>query len=256
MPRAVQRYVDSHDLQAVDEIKRDILSLYRKDIARYARGYESRVVGLFDAIPSLLSTHEKRFRPGSVQNGARTDDYANAVFWLSDARIVNVCYNSTDPHVGLGMYEDRPTFKCYMADTGLLVSHAFADSTVTENALYRDILLGKLEINEGMLTENVVAQQLRAKGRRLYFYSRANRQDASSRMEIDFLIVGEYPDAAFKARVSPIEVKSANRYKTVSLDKFKAKFTSRVGTEYVLHPKNLRVEGHRVYLPLYMAHLL
>lgn len=256
MPRAVQRYVDTHDLQAVDEIKRDILSLYRKDIARYARGYEAHVVSLFDALPSLLSAHEKRFKPGAVVNGARTDDFTNSIFWLSDARIVNTCYNSTDPHVGLGLYEDRPTLKCYMADTGLLVSHAFADSRVTENSLYRDILLGKLEINEGMLVENVVAQQLKAKGHRLYFYSRTSREDASARMEIDFLIVAGFCDAAFRARISPIEVKSTSRYRTVSLNKFKDKFGSRVGTEFVLHPKELRVDGNRVYLPLYMAHCL
>ena len=62
--------------------------------------------------------------------------------------------------------------------------------------------------------------------------------------------------AGFKPRVSPIEVKSAGRYSTKSLEKFAAKFAKHVGTEIVLHPKNLREEGRRIYLPLYMAHLL
>ena len=170
-----------------------------------------------------------------------------------DARIVNCCYNSTDPHVGLKLYEERPSFKCYMADTGLLVTQSFSDTRVTSNELYRDILFGKLEVNEGMLVENVVAQQLRASGHRLFFYSRASRENASERMEIDFLTVAGYPNAAMRSRVSPIEVKSRSRYKTVSLDKFKAKFGSRVGIEYVLHPKELRVEGDRRFLPLYMS---
>ncbi len=253
MPRAVQRYVDSHDLQAVDKIKRDVLSLYRKDIARYAKGYETKVFALFDAIPSLLSTHEKKFSPSVVSEGSRTQEYSDSIFWLSDARIVNCCYNSTDPHVGLKLYEERPSFKCYMADTGLLVTQSFSDTRVTSNELYRDILFGKLEVNEGMLVENVVAQQLRASGHRLFFYSRASRENASERMEIDFLTVAGYPNAAMRSRVSPIEVKSRSRYKTVSLDKFKAKFGSRVGIEYVLHPKELRVEGDRRFLPLYMS---
>ncbi len=75
-------------------------------------------------------------------------------------------------------------------------------------------------------------------------------------MEIDFLIRAPYPNAAMKTRVSPIEVKSGKRYKTVSLDKFKKKFTKRVGTEFVLHPRPLEVHGDRVYLPLYMSGLI
>lgn len=253
MPRAVQRYVDSHDLQAVDAIKRDILALYRKDIARYAKGYETRVFSLFDSLPSLLSNHEKRFSPGAVEAGSRTEDYSDALFWLSYARITNNCYNATDPHAGLELYKNRPTFKCYMADTGLLVTQSFANAPMTGNGLYRDILLGKIEVNEGMLVKNVVAQQLRATGRRLFFYSRQSREDAASRVEIDFLIVAGYPGAAMHARVSPVEVKSRNRYKTTSLDKFKARLASRIGTEYVLHPRGLAVDGDRVFLPLYMC---
>lgn len=76
--------------------------------------------------------------------------------------------------------------KCYMGDTGLLVTQVFADRAYTSNELYRDILFGKLEVNEGMLVENVVAQQLRASGHRLFFYSRYSRQ-AKDRMEIDWL---------------------------------------------------------------------
>ena len=53
-----------------------------------------------------------------------------------------------------------------------------------------------------------------------------------------------------------MEVKSSSRYKTVSLDKFKRKFGKRVGTQYVLHPRQMRAEGDRVFLPLYMAFCL
>ena len=94
-----------------------------------------------------------------------------------------------------------------------------------------------------MLAENVVAQLLRVNGHRLFFYSRSDRDDPSNRMEIDFLIVEPYENAAMKYRVSPIEVKSSKRYRTVSLDKFKAKFDKKVGTRYVLHPKPLVVEN-------------
>ena len=76
------------------------------------------------------------------------------------------------------------------------------------------------------------------------------------RMEIDFLIVKPYPDAAMKPRVCPVEVKSPKQYGTTSLDRFKDKFGKRVGNQYVLHPKQLKVDGDRAYLPLYMGFCL
>lgn len=137
-----------------------------------------------------------------------------------------------------------------------MICQLFADNAETPHELYRDILLGKLEINEGMFTENVVAQQLASNGHGLYFYSRRDRENSANTMEIDFLITAGYDDAAGRMRVSPIEVKSTKRYGAKSLEKFKAKFGSRVGVRYILHPKPMQVEGDLVRLPLYMAHLL
>lgn len=151
---------------------------------------------------------------------------------------------------------DEGSFKCYMADTGLLVAQLFADSEQTPHEVYRDILLGKLETNEGMFAENAVAQQLVASGRRLFFYSRRDDAASENTMEVDFLISKGYDNAAGRMRVSPVEVKSTKRYGTRSLEKFKAKFGGRVGTQYVLHPKPMSDEGDLVRLPLYMAHLL
>lgn len=120
-------------------------------------------------------------------------------------------------------------FKCYMADTGLLVSQLFADNEQTPHEVYRDILLGKLEINEGMFTENAVAQQLLASGHALYFFSKRDRENSRNTMEIDFLITAGYDDSAGRMRVSPVEVKSTKRYGAKSIDKFKDKFGKRVG---------------------------
>lgn len=257
MPQAVQEYHDTHDLQNVDRRKRRILRLYQDDIAKYANGEKSRVQAIFAGIPGQLSKHEKRFTLASIDANARSREYDGAFFWLGDARIANICYNATDPGVGLALSQDNTTLKCYMADTGLLVSHAFASNRETPNSLYRDILFGKIEMNEGMLVENCIAQQLHASGHRLFFYSRYSSV-AADRMEIDFLVEREYENAAMRMRVSPIEVKSSKRYGTSSLRKYKEKFGKRVGTQFVLHPRPLRIdaEDERLYLPLYMAHLL
>ncbi len=255
MPQAVLEYVETRDFGRVDVTKRDILSLYRNDIAKHAGRARSRVTAVFDGIPSQLSKHEKKFTLSSLGKDARMRKYEDAFFWLSDARITNDCFNSTDPNVGLGMSANRTLVKCYMADTGLLVSHAFADREATSDGVYRDVLLGKVSVNEGMIAENVIAQALRANGHKLFFLSLYD-ETAKRSLEIDFLITEGYPDAAMKTRVSPIEVKSGATYTTTSLDKLRPRFQKRIGTEYVLHPKQLKVEGNRVFLPLYMAFCL
>lgn len=110
---------------------------------------------------------------------------------------------------------------------------------LTPENLYRDVLNGKISINEGMLAENIVAQQFASSGHKLYYYSHNDPETNRSRIEIDFLIARPYDNAAGRFRVSPVEVKSSGRYRTASLDEFKEKFGSRVGNEYVLHPKQM-----------------
>ena len=133
---------------------------------------------------------------------------------------------------------------------------AVADNEQTPHEVYRDILLGNLEINEGMFTENAVAQQLLASGHALYFFSKRDRENSRNTMEIDFLIVRGYDNAAMKPRVSPVEVKSTKRCGTSSREKLRASFGKRLGTEYVLHPGQLQVEGDRVCLSLYASFCL
>ncbi len=255
MPQAVSEYAQTKDMGRVDRVKRRILRLYRDDIAKFAEGEKGRVSAIFDAIPGQLTKHEKKFTLAALDKNARSRTYEGAFFWLADARIANLCLNSTDPSVGLAMSQENSSLKCYMADTGLLVSHTFADRASTPSEVYKDILFGKIEINEGMLVENAVAQQLHASGHRMFFFSRNG--SVAERMEIDFLIAGEYENAAMHLHICPIEVKSGKgRYATSSLDKFKVKFKKRIGTQYVLHPKPLKIEGDRIFLPLYMAHCL
>lgn len=256
MPQAVEAYLAERDFGEVDKVKRDILALYRNDIEKFGASDATRIKRVFSTLSGQLARHDRKFRLSSLDKSARGREYADAFFWLSDACISCTCYGVGDPAVGLSSTMDEGSFKCYMADTGLLVAQLFADSEQTPHEVYRDILLGKLETNEGMFAENAVAQQLVASGRRLFFYSRRDDAASENTMEVDFLISKGYDDAAGRMRVSPVEVKSTKRYGTRSLEKFKAKFGGRVGTQYVLHPKPMSDEGDLVRLPLYMAHLL
>lgn len=254
MPQAVQIYVDTRDFDKVDERKRDILSIYRNDIRKYADNQETKVAAIFEELPGQLQKHEKKFRLADLQSHARMRDYSEAFFWLSDAKIINCCYNSTEPSIGLKLNEERTTLKCYMGDTGLLISHAFDERGIVTSELYQKLMFDKLEVNEGMLVENIVAQMLRAAGHKLYFFSKYSAKEADERMEIDFLIAK--PTITSRHNISPIEVKSGSHYTITSLKKCIKKYDKQLATPYVLHDKDLKVEDGITYFPLYMTPLL
>lgn len=253
MPQAVEAYANEKDFDKVDHLKRNILKIYRSDISKYAAGQEQKVVRIFDAIPSQLQKHEKRFRIGTLGKGSRTRDYANAFFWLEESRVANVCYAATEPNVGLLLNRDNARMKMYMADTGLLIAMAFNEKDIHQGQLYKKLMFDKLEINKGMLVENIVAQMLRTAGNELYFYSNSSTESAD-RMEIDFLI--RKPSVTSRHNISPIEVKSSTRYTLTSLEKCMRKYGSYLSTPYVLHSGDLTQKNGITFLPIYMASCL
>ncbi len=254
MPQAVMSYVEHKDMREVDEIKRSILSLYRNDISKYAGRSAPKVTLLFDNIAGMLQQHEKRLRPSKVRKGAKMKDFSESLFWLDESRVVNLCYNTTEPSVGLALNKDESKVKMYMADTGLLVSMAFSAGELEQDRLYEKILRGKLEFNKGMLIENLVAQLLRTSGHPLFYYTCSSRENAADRMEIDFLIRKE--KVTSRHNICPIEVKSSPRYTLTSLDKYNKKFHNYLGQSYILHSKDLEKKEGLIYLPLYMAGLI
>lgn len=253
MPQAVLSYAATKDFDEVDNIKRNILHLYREDCAKFAGAYRAKVRGIFDEIPGQLSKHEKKFRLSDLTAEARFRDYDNAFFWLSDAMVANICFNMSDPQIGFSLHRDSNTLKCYFVDTGLLFSLAFDENGKVPNSVYKQILFEKLSLNEGMFFENVVSQLLRSAGHLLFFYSRYDMQDRKNTMEIDFLLSRGNP---MDAKVFPIEVQSGKYYTHSSLDKFNAKFHARIGENIIIHTKDLKEEGLTLFLPVYMTELL
>lgn len=246
MPQAVVKYVETKDFEAVDIVKRRILHLYRDDISKFASGNEDKVFAVFDGIPAQLTRKEKKYRLSTIRKSARTRNYEDSFNWLGEAMIVNNCYNSTDPGVGLALSADYATRKCYMGDTGLLITQTFMDRPYVENELYKAILFDRLNINQGMILENIVAQMLRKNGHKLYFYSRCDSVHRENHMEIDFLITQ-------KKKVVPLEVKSGNYRSHASLDKFRRKFSSQIGEAYILYTKDVQVKDGIWHLPVYMT---
>lgn len=254
MPQAVQSFVDDKDMRKVDAIKRNILSLYRNDISKYSGRSAPKVSLVFDNIPAMLQQPEKRFRPSKVNKGSRMKDYLDSIFWLDESRVVNFCYNTTEPSVGLALNKDESKVKMYMADTGLLISMAFSTGELEQGGIYEKILHGKLEFNKGMITENLVAQLLRTSGHHLFYYTCSSRENSEDRMEIDFLI--HKANVTSRHNICPIEVKSSTRYSLKSLEKYNKKFNNYLSQSYVLHTKDMEIKDGIIYLPLYMAGLL
>ena len=175
MPQSVVAYLDNNlDFEKSDIEKRDILNLYRNDIKKAAKRYNSKVSAIFENIPAYLSTHEKKIVLSEIAKNATFDKYDEPLFWLDDSMICNLCYKCNDPCVGFALNKNESAVKCYMGDTGLLVSLAFSENEIANQQLYKSIMDGKLSLNEGMLYENIISQMLIAQGRKLYFYTQYN----------------------------------------------------------------------------------
>jgi len=184
-----------------------------------------------------------------IESGAVFDRYDEPLFWLEDSMICNLCYKCNDPNVGMALNKNESAVKCYMGDTGLLVSHAFAENEITEQALYTNIMNGKLSLNEGMLYENVIAQIIAAKGKKLYFYTRYNEVKRRNDIEIDFLLSNE---SKTNYRINPVEVKSSKNYSAPSIEKFVEIFKRKVDNPMIVHPKNLVEVNGILRMPAYM----
>ncbi len=251
MPMSLVAFLENHkDFGEADREKRDILELYRSDIMKIKAQYCSKVQAIFDQIPGLLSRHEKRVVFNQIVDGSFAEQYEETFFWLSDSMVANECRRANDPNIGLSLTESDTYIKCYMGDTGLLVSHAFDENELLEDEVYKQILSGRLGLNEGMLYENVIAQMLTANGHRLFFYTHYSEEKRRNDIEIDFIISN---NSKTKYKIYPIEVKSGTNYTTVSLLKFREKYKSRIGCCYIIHPRNLIIKDDILCIPPYMT---
>ena len=254
MPQAVALFAETHDLRRVDAEKRDILSLYRADILKHGGVSKHKILSVFNAIPGALSRHGWRFSPGDVRKGSGMREFGASFEWLKAAMTANIAYNAREPNVGLELSSDHSSLKCYLGDTGLLVSMAFSENELAAGEIQQRLLTGRLEVNAGALYENLVAQMLRAAGQDLHFYASSGERLHADRMEIDFLVAKS--DLKRRHNILPVEVKSTGRYQTRSLDKFIARYGAFLDLPCILHTKDVERLGDRICLPLYMAGLL
>ena len=255
MPQAVSAFVaQKKPFEECDCQKRNIFKLYRNDILKIDNIYQAKVLSIFDQIPSFLSSHEKRVKISSIDPSNNGIAYEETFFWLADSMICNECFACSDPNVGLSLTESRKFIKCYMGDTGLLLSHTFDENIKNNINIYTAILHDNLSINKGMFFENAIAQMLTANGHKLYFYNHFSKEKHRNDIEVDFIIS---TGSRVNNKIIPIEVKSSRNYTTSSLIKFKEKFHERIAESYIIHPKKLSIRDDGIIcIPAYMTFCL
>ena len=76
MPDVVQTYVNTHDIGKVIQVQRNILELYRQDIAKYAEGSDKKKIkAIFDSIASQLDDKNRRFVLNHIDENGRMNRY-------------------------------------------------------------------------------------------------------------------------------------------------------------------------------------
>ena len=235
MPDVVQTYVNTHDIGKVIQVQRNILELYRQDIAKYAEGSDKiKIKAIFDSIASQLDDKNRRFVLNHIDENGRMNRYENAFLWLSDAGVALPSYNVTEPQIPLQLNEKRNLFKLFMGDTGLLCASCM------ENIQF-ELLQGNMEVNMGSILENVFAQAIKSNGFSLNYF------DSKKYGELDFVIQNGL-------KVDILEIKSGNDYKKHSaLNKVTAVEKWTFGRKIVFCKGNVEKEGNIEYFPWYMV---
>lgn len=246
MPQAIETYLETNNLQDVDNVKREIIDLYEEDFIKIDR---TGLAGdVYDSIPSSLSSNASRY----VLSLARKDLRSKQVFELLPDMLssytVNIAYHANNPDVGMSLEKDIDCYKLFISDTGLFITLVYRDKDFTENVIYNKLLSDKLDTNLGYIYENAVAQMLTVKGNNLFYYTFGS-ETSNHLYEIDFLL-------SSGNKICPMEVKSGNYRSHTSLDLFCDKYSKRIKEKYVVHTKDYKWENGISYIPVYMVPFL
>lgn len=249
MPQAVSAYIKTKDFGETDFVKQQILNLYESDMDNQKEENPDTLKNIFWHIPSELSKHDKKYVLSHIDPNARIRDYKGPFGWLDDAMIINISENVSEISTAFNLSTIDPYFKCYLVDTGLLVSLAFKNKDYLENELYQAILFDKLHVNEGMIVENIVAQAIKSRGEKNYYYKKVSKETKKTEAEIDFLL-------RRNNKICLVEVKSSDSNSISSMERIKRTYPKRIGASIVLHDGDIKTENQIIYLPYYFAFVI
>lgn len=237
MPAAVNRYIETNNLNEVIDTQNQIVNLYKKDITQYDKNNKLAIAQIFELIAPQLNSQNKRFIIKDIKSGVKFDRYENSFLWLKDAGFALPVYNVETPKIPLKLSKSRSLFKLFMSDVGLLASEY-------SQGIQLKIISGDDKLNYGAIFENYIAQELTACEHDLYYYNNKKKG------ELDFLI-------EYDGEVLPIEVKSGKDYKVHrALSNIMDCGEFNLNRALIFNNSNLKVEGKLTYAPIYMAMFL
>lgn len=176
MPQAVVTFMETNNINEVQEVQRSIIESYKSDMLKYARQEDkSHIRECFDSIPAQLAKENKKFQYSVIRKGGRSSQYEGSLQWIEDAGIIQRCFNTTITELPLGGNAIREVFKVYMTDIGLLIS-------MLDEGTAWNILQGNLHGYKGAIFENLVSDMLCKMGRKLYYFQKEGG------LELDFLL--------------------------------------------------------------------
>lgn len=242
MPQAVAAYVEGKNFTEIDEVKREIINLYKDDFFKIdGTGLIGR---MYESVPTQLATDKRSYVISAATGKKKVDKDIERLYNMLDSKTVLPCYNVLNPSVTLSQTMDNQTFKLYLADTGLFTTMIFSSSGETDENIYTKLLSDSLPADLGYLYENAVAQVINAAGRPLYYHT-WRKDNVSRYFEIDFLV-------ASKTKIIPIEVKSSGLGMHKSITEFQRKYSKNTAAPILLSQKDVgQVETLKLY-PIYM----
>jgi len=242
MPQAVAAYVEGKNFTEIDEVKREIINLYKDDFFKIDG---SGLIGrMYESIPTQLATDKRSYVISAATGKKKVDKDMERLYNMLDSKTVLPCYNVLNPSVTLSQTMDNQTFKLYLADTGLFTTMIFSSSGETDENIYTKLLSDSLPADLGYLYENAVAQVINAAERPLYYHT-WRKDNVSRYFEIDFLV-------ASKTKIVPIEVKSSGLGMHKSITEFQRKYSKNTAAPILLSQKDVgQVEMLKLY-PIYM----
>jgi predicted AAA+ superfamily ATPase len=206
MPEAVKKYAETKNFTDVRSVQNLLVDAYYGDFARHVPDKDlAGVRRIWGSIPTQLGKENKRFLYSDMKKGSRGRDYADALQWLKDTRLIKIINRVSLPNIPLKAYEDEDLFKIYISDIGLLSAVTGLDAKSylePENKLFSHY--------KGMLAEQFVLQELIASNDKLPIYYWT---DGKNSAEIEFII-------QYNGETIPIEVKASKKFKLKSLDKY------------------------------------
>ena len=242
MPQAIEAYVDGKSFVEIDEVKREIISLYKDDFYKIDR---TGLIGrMYDSIPTQLAADKRNYTISTATGKKKINKDEERVSDLLDSKTVLACYNVLNPSIALSQTQDNETFKLYLSDIGLFTTMIFNSSDRVDENIYSKLLSDKLPADLGDLYENIVAQMISSTYKKLYYHT-WEKPNSTHYYEIDFLIVS-------KTKLVPIEVKSSGVGKHESITEFSKKYSKYVVKELLLSQNDVgNIETLKLY-PVYM----